>query len=420
MEHETVDMELEIFPAVVRSANVQVNISTPKWDTPMVHEQLDITGGRVETVNLPGVLRVNGSNLESKGIQIVSTNDVSIYALNRQPGSCDGFLALPVNVLGMEYFVVTQWPPTERSQIAIVAVNDNTEVTVELPRTRTIIVIYNGVTYDSSTSDYIISESLQSFDVLQLQSLQDLSGSFVKATSPVSVFSGNKQTVVDGNILEDEKSHLVEQMPPVSALGTTFYIVPIPDRNDTDQIKLVTSQADTTVTMGQNPFLIQLAGGTAYTGIPSDAWTIITADKPILLAHFATSESISSDSPKDPTLMVVPPSEQFRPQYVFSTPRIADVQFTNYLMLVVDTTQRQHIQLDGDPVTLDGWTNFPDSGKSGIAIEIGSGAHFVEDIRKVGFGAYVYGSSTDHCAYAYPAGMCVSTPSMVRKSLIVT
>ena len=39
-----------------------------------------------------------------------------------------------------------------------------------------------------------------------------------------------------------------------------------------------------------------------------------------------------------------------------------------------------------------------------------SGVHHIKATDGQGFGAYVFGSTANGCAYAFPAGMCIGAP----------
>jgi len=49
-------------------------------------------------------MRETGTELTSKALFITSDNDVAVYAVNREKYSADAFLALPIDVLGKEYY----------------------------------------------------------------------------------------------------------------------------------------------------------------------------------------------------------------------------------------------------------------------------------------------------------------------------
>lgn len=64
-----------------------------------------IAPGEVDIfTDLPVSLRHTGSGLDTKSIHIVASEDIVVYGINKQTWSTDGFLALPVDVVGTEYY----------------------------------------------------------------------------------------------------------------------------------------------------------------------------------------------------------------------------------------------------------------------------------------------------------------------------
>lgn len=60
--------------------------------------------GQVETYHIPYTMRESGTSLTSKALFITSDDDIAVYAVNRELYSADAFLALPIDVLGKQYY----------------------------------------------------------------------------------------------------------------------------------------------------------------------------------------------------------------------------------------------------------------------------------------------------------------------------
>ena len=58
---------------------------------------------------------------------------VALYGMNRVKGSCDGFMAMSVESLGLEYYAIAYHPTRFKTQLGISASVDSTEITVSLP-----------------------------------------------------------------------------------------------------------------------------------------------------------------------------------------------------------------------------------------------------------------------------------------------
>lgn len=60
--------------------------------------------GAVDVFYIPYTMRETGTGMTSKALFITSDQDISVYAVNKEQYSADAFLALPIDVLGKEYY----------------------------------------------------------------------------------------------------------------------------------------------------------------------------------------------------------------------------------------------------------------------------------------------------------------------------
>jgi IgGFc binding protein len=116
-------------------------------------------------------------------------------------------------------------------------------------------------------------------------------------------------------------------------------------------------------------------------------------------------------------MQIIPPAELYRSWYTFSTQqgdKLSD--FNHYILVVINQSASDGLLIDETPIDRFNvsWINFdaPADDKVGGAVPIKSGTHIIRQKNDVPFGAYVYGySTTSRCTYAYPAGLCLRTPS---------
>lgn len=72
-----------------------------------------IQPGQVDIfTNLPVDLRHIGSGKATKAIYIEADGDLVVYGINKQTYSTDGFVALPNDVVGTEYYTAHYHPGT--------------------------------------------------------------------------------------------------------------------------------------------------------------------------------------------------------------------------------------------------------------------------------------------------------------------
>ena len=195
MENADGDLELELFASASDFSSVSVAISAPKATNIYGGQDIEITPGDVMYITLPQELRMEGSEIAGNGIYITATDDIVVYGLNKADASCSGFLIHPVDTLGMEYIPIAWWPPTENTQLAIVATQDNTNVEIYLHPTHGNTVEFDGEVYVSGDT---IKVELNAFETLQIQDItsSDVTGSLIKADKPIAAFSGNKYTSI--------------------------------------------------------------------------------------------------------------------------------------------------------------------------------------------------------------------------------
>lgn len=59
--------------------------------------------------NIPYTLREKGTTLSSKSLFITADADIVAYGVNKEIYSADAFLALPLDVLGKQYYAGTDF-----------------------------------------------------------------------------------------------------------------------------------------------------------------------------------------------------------------------------------------------------------------------------------------------------------------------
>ncbi len=67
-----------------------------------------VLANTVTRVTIPNSASLLTSNtVQSLGIQVVSDQEVTVYGMNRRDQTTDGYLGLPVDILGTSYLVMT-------------------------------------------------------------------------------------------------------------------------------------------------------------------------------------------------------------------------------------------------------------------------------------------------------------------------
>ncbi|KAL4231142.1 Thrombospondin type 1 repeat-containing protein [Mactra antiquata] len=137
MENRRSRTEVELFITTSRVYDVEVRVTSPKHfdkkGVMVVDEKFTVTSGYIHNLELDPDMASEGTEFASKGIHIEADDEIVVYGTNLEKYSNDGFLGLPVDVLGTEYYTVVYTPSNDDNEFLIVATEDDTEVEIHLP-----------------------------------------------------------------------------------------------------------------------------------------------------------------------------------------------------------------------------------------------------------------------------------------------
>jgi hypothetical protein len=345
-----------------------------------------VQANKVTTVNIPASAQLLGSNIITKrGIRVTAQDEVSIYGLNQKQYTTDAFLALPSDILGLEYIAMS-YHGALPSQIAVVGVFDNTTVTIN-----------PSAPASGRASGVPFEIQLNSGDTYQIRGAgaSDLTGTFITASAPVALMSGVECVNIPIGI--GYCDHIVEMMPPVATWGKSYLTVPLATRLRGDVFRILAAEDDTKVYI--NSVLKANLNRGKYFETVLTARSLIEASAPVLVAQYSPGQDFDSVI-SDPFMMLIPPTEQFLNQYTFSTPATGFTK--NYVNVVVPTSAVSSLILDGMAVNSALFPPVGSSGFSGGQVPISLGSHTITG--DVPFGIYVYGFGS-YDSYGYPGGM---------------
>ena len=261
------------------------------------------------------------------------------------------------------------------SSFLIVACQDNTSVTITATQT---IVDPNHPERPVRAGDSI-TVVLNQTQTLYTSSPYDLSGSHITSNVPITLISGHECGNVPHNISQCD--HMMEQLPPTLNWGRRFLLGPTAGRMADDVVKVVSSEADTTInvsciagTSSVSPrttfaqYQITEKGGTVnFTKSYSHGYCYMVSSQPILVVKFAVGVGADRQTnPKgDPFMVLIPAIEQYLNQMVFATAQqfqYSSLSLTHFLNIYVpenaSTFNSSHILLDGVSPTTE-WVAIP-------------------------------------------------------------
>jgi hypothetical protein len=351
-----------------------------------------LTARNVARVTLPRTVRVGSNDLvENLGIRVTASQPVVVYGLNHEHYASDSFLALPVPSCGTEYYIMSyqSFSSVYRgSEFTIVCLTDAAAVTITP-------TVASG-THSPGVAYSVFMAPGQTYQLSDQTGVPtDMTGTHIVSDKPIAVFSGHRIVQVPVGI--QTGGHLTEQLTPVAAWDTRYWLLPYLDRNG-DTVRVLAAYDGTVVSFDGTAAVILDAG--EFSDRVITAATVVSSDRPVLVAQFSHGSTYYNPSSVvgDPSMLLVPGARQFRMQYSFGTPT-ADIP-SNYLNLIVPASAIAGMTLDGSPVSSSQFTAI-DTSFWGARLPVSAGNHVVAGPQK--FGLVLYGLG-DYDAYANPGG----------------
>lgn len=257
-------------------------------------QTFDLGAAGFSVVNVRNADELANGTIEAKGYRVVSDANLSGYYLSRVPFTTDITYLIDGDRLGTDH-VVTGFASSD--QMSVQATIDNTVVTFAPKGAAAFDVTLNaGQTYMFAGNN--------------------LTGSRITSTSPVTVFSGNRCTNVPLGVSACD--HLVEQVPSVNLLSSSYLVAQTPRTGTQGNVlRVVATEADTEVRIN-GALVATLAAGDFYEGRVVGGQQI-DATKKVLVAQYLIGQS-QAGANTDPAMAIIPGSDQWLKSYVFATP----------------------------------------------------------------------------------------------------
>ena len=426
--------------------------------------QLSIPAGSLEQVRFPTGLtsdfdiRVRSQDETASGIHVFSTNgaELTVFGVNDETVSTDAFLALPCkdfksgdgryNTNQYKYFVFSSealgTTLSFNSRFLIVPCTaNNPSIRYTLPGETTSVTV----------------RPLSQYETYLVQRSDDLTGTVITSNSPLAVFVGHECGQVPSDITACD--HLVEQVPPHAAFGTTFFALPFALRESGDIFKVGSVIDDNEVTITCTR---RTASGST-TVVPVDTVTInegeyyqfrtfsrsdqtgltsadyrrdfccIETSKPAIVMQYSLGHSADlvnlagvAGQQGDPAMSLVPPITQYRNNLLISTADDVRGAFRGYMSWAIaaeffdgSVSDQNNFRVNGSSylppsrVELGSQGYVPIHCKNGEVCGYGAFSPLTSGSATIGYStpsdpnpgvyAFVYGFLRE-ISFAYPAG----------------
>ena len=369
-----------------------------------------------------------GTFLSAQAYRIRTNFPVVAYQFNPiiQSFSNDASLLIPVPALDTHHRVIG-WPTAnpisgpfmvpgipDHSYVTIVGTAPGTEVSVTLGGP---IVAGGGI--PATPAGGTVTATLGPYDVLNLESdgiPGDMTGTVVTSTQPVAVFSGGERGIAPlGTDISAHPSgapddwccteHLEEQVFPTQSWGRQFVVTRSPVRSDhatwrePDIYRVMADKPGTTITTNlpapDDSFTL---GENEWREFSTDRPFIFEADKPVSIMQLLVSQewvvSWKSGHGGDPSMILFPPFEQYRDDYIFLVP---DTFTANYAVIAMPVGTS--VLLDGRDINADEFMAICDyesvgmlegRGYTQVTCPVDGGTHRIQSSSPVGIMVYGY------------------------------
>ena len=285
---------------------------------------------------IPSSFEVFSVNERNKGILVEAGRDINLYGMSFHSLTTDAYLALPCSKMAVdeyEYYGISY-------DIFISRVRRYPSVILLVACEKETLVKFNSSTI-----------TLNSMETYQIESDNDLTGTRITSSKPLSVFSGSDCASVPQGTSYCE--YLVEQVPPTVTWGSTFLVASLEGRSSGERIRVLSARAasvavncNTNVSVSE--FQLQSGGSFREFEIPINSFCSIESTSPLLVVQYVNIDRREGVGGK--FMMIIPPIEQFKNNYF-----VAAFTFfvSNYVTVYVSSEffQTAQILLDNSIIT---------------------------------------------------------------------
>ncbi|MDC1395132.1 PKD domain-containing protein [Bacteroidia bacterium] len=414
MSHiEDTDAGMSLY--ITSDSNTSGTVSVPgqSWSTTFT-----VTANNLTVVNVPtSKAYISCSDcIQNKGVRVISTRDVVVFAHHYEGNKSDATLVLPTRTQGKEYYLMSYQESTSnfgqvgKNTFSVVATKDSTKVKIT-PATS--LQTSTGGTFPANDSFIVTLNAGQVYHALAKTASGDLTGTHVEVIDTgatancrtISVFAGSTYTRVGGCSSGggiNSGDNLMEQMFPVTSWGRRFVFVPALGRAN-DNFRVLAAEDGTQVIVfksGGAPDIGYIDAGEYYDVTNVSAIRNVISTKPVSAAQFQKTSKCDGGGNRtgDPSMTILNPLEQTLKDITLFSSNYYDID-NHYINVVIPTWSASTFRIDGNTATFTGVPN--NSSYSYTRLQVTSGNHRLT--ANEGFIATAYGEGR-YESYGYAAG----------------
>ncbi|CAH2318273.1 Hypothetical predicted protein [Pelobates cultripes] len=385
--------------AISSSTTITVSVTGSNFKT-----EKKIEKGQSVGIEISESIEVFGSGTSSKSVILKSDAEITVVSQSYKDGSTDTALLYPTRRWGLLYYIITPpWgPDTEYKEFSVIAYDKTTTVDIYLKGG----INFKGQVYPKGSK---LTIAMEPYQVVQLQSADDLSGTRVLAQYPVSVLSGHTCTQKYGHC-----SHVFEQLLPVESWGTRFFIPGLSFQPNPD-IVIVGAFKDTRIDYksGTQKGTKMITDGEViqFEITPASPLTM-QANGGIQVLFYGTGGLLNNQK-LIPFLTKIPAEQEYGFKYLLLGEPDID---SNMGIITIQSLGRQDMKVDGKPAEGITWEEFPDSEYSWGEYRFGQNATLYLSHPTMPFGLLSIGYGNE-CGYGSVAP-CIKEEQTEEETLI--
>ncbi|KAM4016701.1 IgGFc-binding protein-like isoform 2-T2 [Anomaloglossus baeobatrachus] len=339
------------------------------------------------SVTLPESVEIRGNVNFNNPVYVTSDAPITVLSMNSRQQSAETSVVYPLSALGTKYCLVTPKTGASGTSKVFSVIAGPEEATVEIDLKGSVQI--NSQRYAANS---VATVNLPAFHGIQVLSSEDLTGSQVRSTKPVAVWSGH--TCAQKNT---GCNHVYEQLQPVSSWGKHYLVAPLSFQKNADLVYVVaagktevnyfvdTTQKKETMVAGQ---VLEIEQSTTPLRIE--------ASSPVEVTFFNTGGRATRFE-YDPFLMNIIDVDHYCISYYLYGQRGID----NYAIIIAERSAIADIRFDGRSLQHLKWTEIPGTDYRWLEHNYGNSltSHRVEHpskafgLQSVGIGSsFSYGS----------------------------
>jgi hypothetical protein len=335
----------------------------------------------------------------SYGIQITTSQPVSVYGFNYQTDASAAFTCYPTPLLGTNYYLMAR--PSYigyQSKFAIVATANYTTVTIT-PSTNADL---EGFLWANS----ITLQQGQTYQIGSQSDTDDVTGTWITCDKPVAIFAGASKAYVPDETI-GTGNPLVQEQLPVDSWGAQAISMGFAGRTNGDSYRVLAAYGNTVVLTNGVVAGTNQAG--QFLDLTNAGPVTFQASQPVQVAHFANGRYF--DNPLniegDPCEILLPPTGHYLQTNIVYTPYYnyaygGPAFDENHLNLVVPQSAITNTAVNGLIVAATNFVAIGASGYYGAQLSTTNQIYKVTSSQPVGIEVYGFGPAD---AYGYFGGV---------------